>query len=754
MHRFGVPSLITALFATASALVPQISVAADPQERETMFYRYLAFQELIEGGTVQPNWMADGSSFWYARGTPDQRDIVVVDGGAGTSSPLFDVPKLRKNLAEVLGYEAPGAGLPFAAFEFLDDESKARFSVDGEVFVADLQSSEVTQVRAHPDLDVLDEWKAPRLVRRGEYTESPDLHEIPSPDGGLLLSDRDDNLWVRSVENNRSTRLTSDGVERYGWSFEGAQWSPDGLRIAATKTDCRECIYSPLVHWLGPKEEVEWWWYPDPGDPLAQPEIHVLDVLGRRHVRIDTGDERDLGLRVLGWLPDGSELLFLQTDRFFKRLDLMAADPVSGESRVVLSESRETFVEFKGFELLEGGDSFLWISERDGWAHIYLYDLDGTLVRRLTSGEFPVSSIVDVDESGGWVYSTAHGEQRVYDTHLYRVPLEGGEVVKLTEAEGRHEVSMSPSSKFFVDNHSSVTRPPSSEMRRADGKLVQVFERADIEAAAPLHRIPPEEFVVKAADGETDLWGLIYKPWDFDPQKKYPVIDHLYAGPQTTWTPRTYDGGSYGVLAHAIAQLGYVVFIVDARGTTERGKEFQDVVYGQLGRNEIPDHVSALEQLAERFPYIDAERVGVYGNSWGGYFTLRAMLLYPDVYDAGVAGAPVSDVTQYIGHEMYIGPLAENLEAYDYGSNSKIAHRLKGNLLIPIGTSDKNVRFSFTMKMADALVRADKYFDMMVLPERDHHYGYTGKGRLWHERIYFAELIRRHFQKYLPPDID
>jgi dipeptidyl aminopeptidase/acylaminoacyl peptidase len=403
---------------------------------------------------------------------------------------------------------------------------------------------------------------------------------------------------------------------------------------------------------------------------------------------------------------------------------------------------------------LEGSDRFLWISERDGWAHIYLYDLGGTLVRQLTKGEYPVSRIVAVDEAEGWIYFTAHGEERVYDTHLYRVPLDGGEMVRLTEGEGQHEVFMSPSSMLFVDTHSSVTRPPSSELRRVDGTLVQVLENADIEDTAPLHRVSPEEFVVKAADGESDLWGLIYKPWDFDPQKKYPVIDHLYGGPQTTWAPRTYDGGSYGVLAHAIAQLGYMVFIVDARGTPERGKAFQDVVYGQLGRNEIPDHVAALEQLAERFPYFDAERVGVYGNSWGGYFTLRAMLLYPDVYDAGVAGAPVSDVTQYIGHEMYLGPLADNLEAYDYGSNSKIAHRLKGNLLIPIGTSDKNVRFAFTMKMAEALIRAEKYFDMMVLPERDHHYGYTGKERPWHERIYFAELTRRHFQKYLPPDVD
>jgi len=722
---------------------------ADQQQREAMFYKYLEFPDLIKGGVITPHWMADGNRFWFVAGTPENRLMFKVDCPGNTKSPLFDVSRLRKTLAAKLGYMPGGKGVPFGTFSYLDNETKIQFTVDQKRFLLNLDSYKIAADPPHSDLYVLEEWKKPKLIRVAEFTEETPYYEIPSPNGKWMLFDKDSNLWIRSTDDNQSTRITEDGVKRYGWDFVGAKWSPDGLKIAAVKSDSRHCAYSPIVHWLGHKERIEWWLYADPGDALPQNELYIVNALKRSKIRVDLGDMPDQQFYILGWRSDGSEVLIGRQDRYYKKLDLLAGDPETGKTRTILTESQNTFVEYKGFHIFKDGTKFLWLSERDGWAHIYLYDINGTLIKQLTKGQFPVMQIVAIDEDEGWVYFTAHAEERVYDTHLYRISLEGKGFARLTEGEGKHRIRMSPSLKYFVDTYSSVTKPPSSELRSAGGKLLQELARANIDAVKALKRIKPEEFTVKAADGKTDLCGVMYKPWDFDPNKKYPVIDHLYGGPQTTWGPRTYDLGHYGVLAQAIAQLGFIVFTVDARGTPERSKAFQDVVYGQLGRNEIPDHVATLKQLAERHSFIDSSRVGVYGSSWGGYFTLRAMLLYPDVYHAGVAGAPVSDVTQYIGHEKYIGPLEKNCPAYEYGSNSKIAHRLKGHLLIPIGTSDKNVRFAFPMVMAEALIRANKFFDMMILPQRDHHYGYRGGERPWHKRRYFGELIRRHFQKYL-----
>lgn len=261
-----------------------------------------------------------------------------------------------------------------------------------------------------------------------------------------------------------------------------------------------------------------------------------------------------------------------------KRMDLMAADPSTGTSRVVVTEEQETYVEGLRFygvadnflTLLEDG-RFLWLSERDGWTHLYLYGLDGTLVRRLTHGEFPVNRVVAVDHDAGWIYFMAQAERdRPYDDHLYRIDFEGAGWRRLTEGVGRHQIAFAPAATHFVDTHSSVGRPPAVELRQADGELLQVLSTADVSALEALQWTPPEEFVVKAADGETDLWGLLYKPYDFDPGRSYPIIDFIYAGSQSAVVPRTFTSSRRAVFAQAMAQFGYLTFVVDARGTPLR----------------------------------------------------------------------------------------------------------------------------------------------------------------------------------------
>jgi dipeptidyl aminopeptidase/acylaminoacyl peptidase len=528
------------------------------------------------------------------------------------------------------------------------------------------------------------------------------------------------------------------------------------------KVDTRKVAKFPIVHWLNPPEEVEWFHKALTGGPIGQTELFIVDVLSKRKVRVDTGEESDQYIWILGWRPDGSELFFLRTDRLLKKLDLMAADPATGSTRVVVTETQKTFVgTHRGnytrvFTPLWDGKKFIWMSERDRWNHLYLYDMDGNLIRRLTEGSFPVSGrnnerwLVAVDEKAGWVYFTAYGDQqRPYDTHLYRVNLEGKGFTRLTEATGRHAIQFSPSKEFFLDTHSTPTRPPVVELRRADGTLLQTLSPANIDALQELQWRPPEEFVVKATDGKTDLYGVLYKPYDFDPNKKYPVIEVIYAWPGGNTVSHTFTPYSFsGVWAQALAQLGFVTFVVDARGTPKRGKEFWDVVYGNLGRHEIPDHVATLKQLAAQRPYMDLGQVGIYGYSAGGYFTLRAMLLAPDVYHVGIAGAPPVDAYGWAHlNERLMGLPEKNKQGYEYASNLRLAGNLKGKLLIIHPTSDVNIPFSQTMKMVEALIRAGKPYDLLVFPEQNH------SPAQWSEttRRYMQDAIRRYFQEYLKP---
>jgi dipeptidyl aminopeptidase/acylaminoacyl peptidase len=387
----------------------------------------------------------------------------------------------------------------------------------------------------------------------------------------------------------------------------------------------------------------------------------------------------------------------------------------------------------------EDGKRFIWSSERDGWKHFYLFDIEGNLICQLTKGDFPVVDVTAIDEKEGWIYFTAHAEERPYDTHLYRVDMNGGGFSRLTEGAGQHSIQFSPTYKFFLDNHSSIIRPPMAELRKADGTLVQTLSRANIDALKRMNWTPPEEFVVKAADQKTDLYGVLFKPCGFDPQKKYPVIDYIYNGPNRTHVPRTFTSSLW---PRAMAQMGCIVLVVDGRGTPERGKAFQDVVYRNFGRHEIPDHKAALKELAKKRTYMDLSRVGLLGGSWGGYMTIRAMLMASNIYHVGIAYYPVADLYDHTkGVERYMGLPEDNREGYEYASNIRLAKNLKGKLLLIAGTSDVNAPFTATMKMADAFIKAEKSFDLIVIPEQNH--SLRGNGQ------YILEAARRYFKEHL-----
>lgn len=669
-----------ALLAGLIVATPLLAAAESSQsEREAMYRRYLEFASYVKGGSVEPHWMTDGSTFWYAEGTRPSSVVWKVDPKANTKTRLSEAP----------------------------EEQTSR-----------------------------------PIAREGE---------VASPDGRWSVTTKEHNLWLRSGSDDHRSPLTDDGIADFSWMVPSwgdlGWWSPDGLKLAAKKKDTRQVAMMPIVHWLGLSQEVAWRYYPPPGAPVARIELYVLDVPTGKPVLIDVWPEQEI--YILGWRPDGAELFFVRSDQEFKRFELVAADPTSGAKRVVLSETRETFVNGWNFSrtsiltFLDNGRRFIWMSERDGWNHLYLFDMQGNLIRQLTRGESPVVEVAGVDEKAGWVYFTAHGDDsRPYDTHLYRVNLEGEDLVPLTEAPGQHAIQLAPSKEFFLDTHSSVERPPSVDLRRTDGTLLQTLSRANVERLEGLRWQPPEEFAVKAADEKTDLYGVLYRPFDFNPDQKYPVIQVVYGGARVaqgvrrTFVPRLHDQW-----AHELAQLGFITFFVDPRGTAHRGKEFQDVFYGNVGSPEkIADYVGTLKQLAKKRPYMDLDRVGIMGHSAGGYYALRALLLEPDVYRVGVASAAPADGS-VIPWVFYMGLPQNNQEGYDLASNLPLAGNLEGKLLLTVGTSDP--LFSWTLQMVDALIGANKQFDLVLLPEKGHS--------LPRESPYWREAIRRYFQEHLKP---
>jgi dipeptidyl-peptidase-4 len=722
---------------------------ASPARRDSVYQRFLDLPSLAKGGTVQPRWMADSVRFWYVDSAPDRTVIQLVDPIAGRRAPLVDVGRARAAVGRALGHQPPYSGLPGSGFALVDQERGLRFSLEGRDWVLDLASYSVRSVPV-PSAAERDR-REPRLVERAWPTTGTDLRELASPDGRWLASHRDGNLWLRSTADGRDQQLTSDAVTDFGWTVAGAKWSPDGLRLAALKIDNRGLAKLPILHWLKPTEEVEWRPFTKVGGAMARFEIHVIDILSGRTVTTRFADSVDAYLSPIGWTPDNAEFLFYRMTRDMKRLELAAIRPATGQTRVVLAETQPTFIKNiaanPGWRdlvtLLPDGKRFVLISERDGWDHLYLYDLEGTLIRRLTSGRFPVLKVVTVDIKGGWIYFTGHAEPRPYDTHLYRVALDGSGFKRLTEGTGIHTAAFTPSMRHFVEHHSSIDRPWTAELRAADGRLVMTLATANTDSLRAFGWRPPEEFVAKAADGTTDLHGVLIKPFDFDSTRKYPIVEYIYGGPQTTTVVRNF--GQAWVKEQALAQLGFVAVVVDARGTPERGKAFQDVVYRNFGRNEILDHAAVLKQLGARHPWLDLTRVGILGGSWGGYMTIRALVLAPETYHVGIATFPVGELYDHAASaiEPYMGLVETNRAGYDYGSSLRIIDRLRGKLMLLHGTSDVNATFSATMKVVDALTKAGKPYDLRVFPELNHSLtGIEG---------YFAETVRRYFVEHLDP---
>lgn len=742
-----------------------------PPEAKAAFDAFLDFGSLVPGGRVAANWMADGR-FWFVEGAPEATAIRVCDIARGTVADLFDVATIRSALEAFLGRPLPYGGLPFDTFQQVG--TVLSFAFEGASYTLDIATGAVGVVPGPNQMEQIFErgtaaMAAPRLFKRPSYhAEMFSVPEMASPDGTRLVGLVDHNLAIHHVADGRVEMLTRDGDAECGWDVESLRmgmaaggsivqrtvnpWSPDGFALFATRFDQRRVPARTRTHLLKRHDDVEEVRMARTGDPLQIVEPHVVDVLRGTVTRLAI-DTEDHFLLFLGWREGGRSLWFMLFSRDMREAALYCADARTGAVTPIHRERGETYVRIQ-HQVVWGrpgcwplDDGFLWESERNGWNHLYLYDGEGALQRQLTDGDWPVLDVLGVDAAGGWVYLSAHHDpERPYDVHLCRVPLSGGPIERLTPEPGVHEIQLAPNFSGFVATRSLPDLPPRSTVHRADGTLVHSFPPADIARITALGWTPPEQVRVTAADGETELWGVLFRPRDFDPAKSYPLIEYIYGGPQIVNTPHNFHaptGSPFFALHQALPQLGYAVLVLDARGTPERSKAFQDTSFKEWRRHVGADHAAAIRALAAERPWIDPARVGLWGHSWGGYHTMACLLDHPDVYASGVASAPGFDPYDYFIHEPYFGgpPGPDNAAAYADADLYGEAAGLTRPLMLVAGSSDIGP-WQNAVKMTDALLKAGVAHEFVMLPGETHGYGAR-------QEAYFIAKLVAHFDRTL-----
>jgi dipeptidyl-peptidase-4 len=699
LNRFGLSASLCVVATTVAVAqrdgdAPRALTAADYARAET-FMTYNTTPLVLHSG-VRPAWLRGepGERFWYRTTAEGGPQAVLIDAATGTRSAC-DLPPCQAAL------RANGAG------------------------------------------------GAP-----------PSRYDELSPDRRRTAFVRDWNLWVRDAATGGETQLTRDGVKDFGYATDNAgwarsdrpivRWSPDSKKIATFQQDQRGVGEMYLVNTTAGHPHLEAWKYPLPGDAtVTMIQRVIVDVESGTIVRLQMAPDQhrstlcdDAACRGdwadVQWNPDGSTVAFVSTARDHRREQLRVADAATGAIREVLEEKAETFFESGNgavnWRFLPGSREVIWFSERDNWGHLYLHDLQtGREKQAITSGDWNVTELLRVDETNRQLYFLAVGREPgrdPYFRHLYRIGMDGKNLRLLTPEDGDHAVSFSPSGRFFVDSYSKPDVPPVAQLRDADGKLIIVLEKADISRLVAAGWKPPTPIVVKARDGVTDLYGLMYKPVNLDPSKKYPIVNHIYPGPQTgsvggrTFSPARGD-------AQALAELGFVVVEIDGMGTPWRSKKFHEAYYGNMGDNTLPDQVGGMKELAARYPWIDLDRAGIYGHSGGGYATADAMFRYPDFFKVGISEAGNHDNRVYEDDwaEKWQGLLqtqADGTTNYDNQANQLVAKNLKGKLLLAHGTMDSNVPPTNTLLVVNELIKANKDFDLLMLPNRGHGFGNEG----------------------------
>ena len=698
---------------------------------------------------VEPHWFDQNRRFWYRNDLPGgAQEFLDVDAERGTRAPAFDHARLAKSLSKATGAGYRADHLPFVEIEPIIEPASIRFRVDGVTWSCNLADDICVKVDGNPPLGPFpptDDLVSPQRDERGGGN---------SPDGKRSASVRDHNVVVRDLPDGQETRLSDDGTEAR--PYTRLAWSPDSSTLVAwrlTPGEAKEVFLVQSSPPGGGRAQLRKRPYPLPGDKFDSFELNLFDIATGSKSR-PTVDPIDLGEPRLRWDKAGHRFTYEQTDRGHQRFRVVEVDALGGKSRNLIDERSPTFLwtahresqTFRTVNWLKAADEILYLTERSGYRHIERIDAaTGTLRNVVTRGDYVVRDIDRIDEEAKLVFFSASGKeagQDPYFLHHYRVDLDGNHLVRLTEGDGTHTVRYSPDYKYLVDAYSRVDLPPVHNLRRtADGSFVCKLEEADVSAVAA-GSTTPEVFNAKGRDGKTDIWGIICRPKDFDPSKRYPVIEQIYAGPHGSFVPKTYSATPR---FKALTDLGFVVVQVDGMGTANRSKAFHDVCWHNLKDAGFADRILWHQAVGAKYPWYDLGRVGIYGGSAGGQSSTGALLFHPDFYKVAVSGCGCHDNRmdkaswneQWMGYP--VGPW------YGESSNIDNAHRLVGKLLLIVGELDTNVPPESTLRLADSLIKAGKDFEMLVVPGAGH-----GMGGAYGQRR-LRDFFLRHLKGVEPP---
>ncbi|WP_441003210.1 DPP IV N-terminal domain-containing protein [Pseudocolwellia agarivorans] len=722
---------ITAIFLLS--LFPNALIAAsleltteDYQQAEKQLYQHT--KKLVTGTVEKPFW--DNDKLFYKSHTKQGYQFFEVDPTTKQKKVAFDHVKLAKAISTITDTKVDTYSLPFSYFEVIDSKTIS-LKVEGKSYLCDLESYSC------------------KVNARVKHA-----NEMIAPNGELAVFIRDHNLWLRNINSDKETQLTQDGIENFGYGTNNAgwiredtpvvKWSPDSTKLTTFKHDSRNVGDMALVSTTVGHPTIDQWKYPLPGDEHIF-AIHrvVIDVEKRKVIPLDMpadAHRSSITDHVAGsngefldidWAHDSKSFAFVSSSRDHKTATLKVADANNGKVKTIYSEVEESFFESGvsaiSWKYLDKTNEFIWFSQRTDWGHFYLIDgTTGKVKHAITQGDWTVLELLSVDEKTDTLYFTGAGREGgdPYFNYLYSVNKSGKQLKLLTPERKHHLITMNDDSTYFLDRFSTPDQAEVSVVRNTKTHTNFNVEKMDISQLTATGWKPPTPFVVKDRDNNHDIYGLLYKPSNFDKNKTYPVVNYIYPGPQVGSIRGRHFRSARGD-NQALAELGFIVVEIDALGTPGRSKSFHEFYYGNMGDSGLPDQVAAIKQLAKKHKWIDIEHVGIWGHSGGGFASTKAMFSYPDFYKVAVSEAGNHDNRNYADEwgEKYHGLLVNNENGgtnYDSQANQLFADKLKGKLMLVHGTLDTNVTPFNTLMVVDALIDANKDFDLLMLPNRGH----------------------------------
>jgi dipeptidyl aminopeptidase/acylaminoacyl peptidase len=768
--------------------------------------------KMIFSLSVDPHWLKLSNKFWYTYETSEGKQWVIVDPVKNEKKAMFDKDQLAASLTRIIKDPFDAQHLPIDSLKFIKDENWIQFEVKSSIEIdkpgakKDAKAEKIKKV-FYFEYN-LNTAQLNELVGFTKPKRKPSWANI-APDQSKVVFGRNYNLYYMDKANYEKallneddstiveTAITKDGILNFSWHSEGGAggggetnvdaeknknkrkpvfgyWSENSKQLAIVKVDNRKVKDLWVINSIAdPRPTLETYKYWMPGEKEAPVDhLMLVDMINytNKEINVSLYKDQDIALwnksaaanarddefKPMIWLGTNEQLYLARTSRDLKKIDQCIVNTATGEVKVVVAESMNTSIEIKKPELIKSGAELIEWSERDGWAHLYLYDGKGNLKNQITQGAWHVEEIIGVDETKRVVYFSANGKESMpsggkedpYYMHLYKINLDGSGLQLLNAGNFDHSFSMNDNNNYFVNTSSRVNTTPISSLHSTDGKKIMDLETADLRNLMASGYKFPETFKIKADDGITDLYGVMYKPYDFDSTKKYPIIEYVYPGPQTESVNKSFSKGMDRI--DRLAQLGFVVVTMGNRGGHyARSKWYHNYGYGNLRDYGLADKKATVEQLADRFSFIDRNKAGIHGHSGGGFMSTAAMLVYPDIFKVAVSNAGNHDNSVYNrwwsekhhGVKENISEKGDTTFSYMIDKNPDLAKNLKGKLLLIHGEIDNNVHPANTLRVVNALIKANKRFDMLILPTQRHGFGDMNEYWFWRTADYFSKYL-------------